>query len=201
MSKLAGMKQRLQHMAEIGIGLKRKLEQFKGPGGVELREKAKSLGTRMGVGAGIAAFGLAIVAVASVYIVAVIILLLNIALDRLWLSALIVVLGLLLLGAAVAVIGVGIARKAAREIPKLGESALQPIKQAGEEMRETVEELQVIAKEEAEERRQQMLGMFEQAKKYAPYVIGAYVGYRLVKRTLRSRRARKRIMLEAWEEA
>ena len=200
MSGLAGIKQRLQQMAQIGMGVKRQLEQLKGSGGAELRERAKAAGTRMGIGAGIALFGVAIVAVAAVYIVAVLILLLNIALDRLWLSALIVVLGLLLLGAAIAVIGLGIVRKAAKEVPKLGENLLQPIKQAGDEMKEAAEDLQAMAKEEARERRQQALALLEPAKKYIPYAIGAYVGYRVLKRVARSRRARKRIMREAWEE-
>lgn len=200
MSKLAEMKQRLQHLAGLGARMKQQLERFRGPEGMELREKAKAAGTRMGIGAGITVFGLTIVAVASVYIIAVIILLVNIALDKLWLSALIVVAGSLLLGAAIAVIGAGIARKAAKEIPKLGEDAIQPIKEASEEMKETVEELQTIAKEEAEERQKQMLELLDQAKKYVPYVVGAYVGYRVVKKAVRSRRARKRILLEAWEE-
>lgn len=199
MSKLAEMKQRLQRLAELSAKMKQQLERLKGPEGVELRKKAKEAGTRMGIGAGISVFGLTIVAVASVYIIAVIILLVNIALDRLWLSALIVVAGSLLLGAAIAAIGVGMARKAAKEIPKLGNDVMQPIKEASEEMKETAQELQVIAKEEAEERQKQMQEMLGQVKKVAPYVIGAYVGYRVIKKVVRSRRTRKRITVEAWE--
>jgi hypothetical protein len=200
-SKLAEMKQRLQHLAELSAGMKQQIEKLKGPEGIELRKKAKDAGTRMGIGAGISVFGLTVVAVASVYIIAVIILLVNIALDRLWLSALIVVMGSLLLGAAIAAIGVGIARKAAKEIPKLGNDIIQPIKDAGDEMKETVEELQVIAKEEAEERQKQMQEVLEQVKKVAPFVIGAYVGYRVVKKVVQSRKTRKRIILEEFVES
>ncbi len=200
MSKLEEMKQRLQRLAELSARMKQQFDGLKGPEGIELRDKVKKAGARMGIGAGVAVAGLAVLAVASVYIIAVVILLLNIALDRLWLSALIVVAASLLLGAVIAAIGVTIARKAAKEIPKLGNEAVQPIKEAGEEMKETVQELQDIAKEEAEERQKQMMNLLEQAKKAAPFIIGAYVGYRVVKKVVRSRRMKKRIMLEALEE-
>lgn len=200
MSRLAEIKQRLQHLSELGVKMKQQLEKLKGPEGVALREKAKEAGKRMGIGAGISLFGVTIIAVASVYIIAVIILLVNIALDRLWLSALIVVTGSLLFGAAVAIIGASIARKAAKDMPKLGGDVVQQLKEASEEMKETVEELQVIAKQEAEERQKQMQEMMEQVKKVAPYIIGAYVGYRVIKKVVRSRKTKKRIILEEWEE-
>jgi positive regulator of sigma E activity len=199
-SRLAEIKQRMQHLSELGAKMKQQLEKLKGPEGIEMRKKAKEAGTRMGIGAGISAFGLSVIAVASVYIIAVIILLVNIALDRLWLSALIVVTGSLLFGAAVAFIGVSIARKAAKDMPKIGGDVVQQLKEASEEMKKTVEELQVIAKQEAEERQKQMKEMMGQAMKVAPIVIGAYVGYRVVKKMVRSRRTRKRIMSEEWEE-
>ncbi len=200
MSRLAEIKQRLQHLSELGVKMKQQLEKLKGPEGVALREKAKEAGKRMGIGAGISLFGVTIIAVASVYIIAVIILLVNIALDSLWLSALIVVTGSLLFGAAVAIIGASIARKAAKDMPKLGGDVVQQLKEASEEMKETVEELQVIAKQEAEERQKQMQEMMEQVKKVAPYIIGAYVGYRVIKKVVRSRKTKKRIILEEWEE-
>ena len=199
-SRLSEMKQRLQHLAELGAKMKQQLERLKGPEGVELREKAKDAGKRMGIGAGISVFGVSIIAVAAVYIIAVIILLLNIALDKLWLSALIVVTGSLLFGAAVAIIGVSVARKAAKDMPKLGGDVVEQLKAASEEMKETVEELQVIAKQEAEERQKQMQELMEQVKKAAPYIIGAYVGYRVIKKMVRSSKTRKRIILEEWEE-
>ncbi len=200
MSRLAEIKQRMQRLAELGAGMKQQLERLKGPEGAALREKAKAVGKRMGIGAGISVFGLAVMAVAAVYIIAVIILLVDIALDRLWLSALIVVAGSLLFGAAVAAVGASIASKAAKDMPKLGGDVVGQLKAAGEEMKETVEELQVIAKREAEERQKQMQGLMEQVKKAAPFIIGAYVGYRVIKKVVRSRGTRKRIILEEWEE-
>ncbi len=200
MSKLAELKQRLQHLVEISARMKQQVERLKGPEGIELRKKVKDAGTRVGIGTGISVAGLTILAVASVYIIAVVILLVNIALDRLWLSALIVVAGFLLLGAAIAVIGFGIARKAAKEIPKLGNDVIQPIKDAGEEMKETAQEMQVIARDEAEERQKQMQEILGQVKKVAPFVIGAYVGYRVVKKVVRSRQTKKKILQEVLEE-
>jgi ABC-type multidrug transport system fused ATPase/permease subunit len=199
-SKLAELKQRLQHLVEISARMKQQVERLKGPEGIELRKKVKDAGTRVGIGTGISVAGLTILAVASVYIIAVVILLVNIALDRLWLSALIVVAGFLLLGAAIAVIGFGIARKAAKEIPKLGNDVIQPIKDAGEEMKETAQEMQVIARDEAEERQKQMQEILGQVKKVAPFVIGAYVGYRVVKKVVRSRQTKKKILQEVLEE-
>jgi hypothetical protein len=199
-SKLPEIKQRVQHLTELSLKMKRQLERLKGPEGLELRKQAKATGTRMGIGAGITLFGVSIVAVASVYIIAVIILLLNIALDRLWLSALIVVLGSLFFGGGVALIGVSIAKKAAKSMPKIGGDVVEQIKSAGEEMKETVEDLQAIAKEEADERQKQMADVMEQVKKVAPIVIGAYVGYRVLKRVARSRKKKKRIILEEWVE-
>jgi len=199
-SRLADIKQRLQHLSQLGVKMRQQLEKLKGPEGIDLRNKVKGAGTRMGIGAGISLFGLTIIAVASVYIIAVIILLVNIALDRLWLSALIVVFGSIILGAAIAAVGAAIARKAAKDIPKISNEVMQPFKEASEEMKETAQELQVIAKEEAEERQVQMKEMLGQVKKVAPYVIGAYVGYRVIKSVVRSRKTRKRITLEEWQE-
>ena len=96
MNKVAELKQRMQHLVELSTRMKQQLDKLKGAQGVEMRNKAKEAGTRMGIGAGISVFGLAVLAVASVYIIAVVILLINIALDRLWLSALIVVPAFLL---------------------------------------------------------------------------------------------------------
>lgn len=199
-SGLPEMKQRLQRMAELGARMREQLERLKGPEGAALRDKAKEAATRIGIGAGIAVFGLMLAAVAAVYIIAVVILLVNIALDRLWLSALIVVAGSLLLGGAIAAIGVGVARKGARDLPRMGTEALQPLKETGEEIRSVAEELQEAARREAEERRKQAQEMLGEAMKYAPYVIGAYIAYRVVKKAVKAHKARKLAKLEALAE-
>jgi hypothetical protein len=136
-----------------------------------------------------------------VYILAVLILLVDIALDRLWLSALIVVVGAFIFGGAVAVVGLGIIRKGAREIPGVGGELAQEIKGTTEEMKETVGELQEIARQEAEERKKQMQEMMSYVKVAAPYVIGAYLGYRLVKGIVKARRARLLKLVKELEEA
>jgi len=195
-SRLEEIKQRMQHLSELGARMKQQLEKLKGPEGIEMRKKAKEAGTRMGIGAGISAFGLAVIAVASVYIIAVIILLINIALDRLWLSALIVVAASLLFCAAVAAIGAGIARKSAKAMPKIGGDVVQQLKDTSEEMKKTVDEMQAIAKQEAEERQEQMKEMMEKAVKVAPIVIGIYVGYRVMKKVARKRKTRNLILKE-----
>jgi len=195
-SRLEEIKQRMQHLSELGARMKQQLEKLKGPEGIEMRKKAKEAGTRMGIGAGISAFGLAVIAVASVYIIAVIILLINIALDRLWLSALIVVAASLLFGAAVAAIGAGIARKAAKDMPKIGGDVVQQLKDTSEEMKKTVDEMQAIAKQEAEVRQEQMKEMMDKVIKVAPIVIGAYVGYRVMKKVARKRKTRNLILRE-----
>lgn len=196
MSRIPEIRQRLQRMVELSGRMREQIERFKGPDGAALRDKAREAGTRMGIGVGVALLGLVVAAVASVYIIAVIILLVNIALDRLWLSALIVVAGSLILGGVIAAIGVGIARKAAKELPGMGTEAVQPLKETGEEVKAAVEELQEAVRQEAEERQKQVQELLGEAMKYAPYVIGAYIGYRVIKKAAKARRARKLARLE-----
>lgn len=199
MSKLPEIKQRLQHLSELAVGMRKQVEKLRGPEGEEIKKRAKEAGTRMGIGAGISVFGLFVIIGAAMYINALLIILFDLFLP-LWAAALIIVLGSLLIGAAVVAIGAGIARKAAKDMPKIGGDVVEQLKAASEEMKKTAEDLQVIAKEEAEERQKQMQDMMEQAKKVAPLVIGAYIGYRVVKRVVKSRKAKKRLILEEWEE-
>lgn len=199
MSKLPEIKQRLQHLSQLGVGMRKQLERLRGPEGEEIKKRAKEAGTRMGIGAGISTFGLFVIIGAALYINALLIILFDLFMP-LWASALIVVLGSLLVGGVAVAIGIGIARKAAKDMPKIGGDIVEQLKEASGEMKKTAEELQVIAKEEAEERQKQMQEMMEQVKKVAPLVIGAYIGYRVVKRVVKSRKAKKRIILEEWEE-
>lgn len=204
-SKLQEMRQRLQSMVEVSGRIREQLERLRGPEGAALRDRAKEAGTRVGIGVGITLFGLTVIAVASVYIIAVVILLVNIALDRLWLSALIVVAGSLFLGGVIAAIGVGIARKGAKELPRMGTEVVQPLKETGEEIKTAVEELQEAALQEARERQKQAQELLQEAMKYAPYVVGAYVGYRVIKgmtrKAIKIHRARKLAKLESLAEA
>jgi len=169
---------------------------LKGPEGEAMKKKAKEEGIRLGIGAGISFFGLIIAAVALIYSLAVIILLVNIALDRLWLSALIVVGGFLIIGGVIVAVGAGMARASVKKLSSTTEDLKKQIKQTAEEMKTEVEGLQ-----------KQMAEMAESAKKAAPVVgpvaIGSYLGYRLLKWAIKSRREKRRILrvIESYEEA
>ena len=192
MSNLTEIKQRLDRLAQLGIRMREQLAGFSGPEGEEVKKKAKEAGTRIGIGAGVSFFGLTVAAVASVYILAVIILLVNIALDRLWLSALIVVGGFLLIGGAIIAVGVGMIKPAAKELSKTAGDATNEIKQTGEEIKNEVEELQKAARKEAEERKRQMAQMVEKAKKAAPVAVAACLILWSIKRARKSHKKRER---------
>lgn len=201
MSNLPEIKKRLDRLTQLASGLRERLSGPGGPAGEEMKKKFKEAGTRIGVGSGISFFGLIVASVASVYILAVIILLVNIALD-LWLSALIVVGCFLLLGLLVIAIGIGIAQPAAKELSKASGEVTGQLKEAGEEMKKEVEELQKVTKLEAGERQKQMADMIGKAKKAAPAAAGAYMVFRLMKRAVKSRREKRAILkvIEAYEE-
>lgn len=198
MGNLSEIKQRLGRLAELSSRMRGLLTGLRGPEGLALRAKAKEQGKRVGVGAGITTFGVLVMVGAALYINALLIILLDLAMP-LWAAALIVVLGMLLVGAAVAMAGVGIIRKAIKNFPSLGGDAMQSLKEAGDEMKETVEELQTIAKEEAGERQNQLKNVVETIKPMAPYIIGAYIGYRIIKKVVRSRKTR-RVVLEELQD-
>ncbi len=197
MSNLSEIRLRLGRMAKLSSTIKEQLTKFSGPEGLEMREKAKQQGKRIGIGAGIAIFGVFVITGAAMYINALLIILLDLAMP-LWLAALIVVLGMFIFGGAMLGIGISIARKAAKDLPKLGGDATQTLKDAADEMKQTVEELQNVAKQEAEERQKQMKEMIAAIKPVAPFIIGAFVGYKILKRVSRSRKAR-RIIIEQLE--
>ncbi len=201
MSRISDAKSRVQHLLHLGARIRSRVTMFSGPEGKQFKEKAKEGAKRIGIGAAVAAFGIAVVAVAAVYILAVLILMVNIALDRLWLSALIVVAASFLFGGAVVAIGVGIIKKGVLEVPGVGGELVEEIKGTTEEMKETVGELQEIARQEAEERKKQMQEVMSHVKVVAPYVIGAYLGYRLVKGVVKARRARLLKLVKELEEA
>ncbi len=176
MSNLTEIKQSLGRLAQLRSKIREQFARFSGPEGEEMKKKAKKEGTRMGIGAGISFFGLIVAAVSSVYLLAVIILLVNIALDKLWLSALIVVGGFLLIGVGIIAVGVTIVRTSAKELSETKSDVRKQIKQAGEEMKAEVGELQKIA------------------KIAWPAVVGAYIGYRIIKRKIKSHREKRLIL-------
>jgi len=195
-SNLQEIKQHLDRLTQLGKSMPERVLGLKGPEGEAMKKKAKEEGIRLGIGAGISFFGLIIAAVALIYSLAVIILLVNIALDRLWLSALIVVGGFLIIGGVIVAVGAGMARASVKKLSSTTEDLKKQIKQTAEEMKTEVEGLQ-----------KQMAEMAESAKKAAPVVgpvaIGSYLGYRLLKWAIKSRREKRRILrvIESYEEA
>lgn len=200
---MAEIKQRLDRLAQLGKKMREQLTGLSGPDGELLKKKVKKEGTRVGIGAGVSFLGLAVAAVASVYILAVIILLVDIALDRLWLSALIVVGGFILIGGAIIAVGVGMARRAAKELSKTKADATPEIKQIVEEVKSEVEELQKAARKEAEERKPQIVEMVKKAKKAAPIAVGALLLLLIIRRARKSRKQTRAVLrvIELYEEA
>lgn len=191
MSNLPEIKKRLDRINKLSNKMKEQFQKLSGAKGEEAKKRAKESGKRVGIGAGLSFFGLTVASVAGVYVLAVIILLVNIALDKLWLSALIVVGGFLIIGAGIIVAGVSIARPAAKEMSNVAQEVTRGIKQTGDEMKTEVKELQVIVKQEAEERQKQVT---EQAKIVAPAAAVAFLLYRMVRRMMKSRREKRRIL-------
>ncbi len=189
-SGIAEVRSRVERLLGLSSRIRSQLTALGGPAGEELKGRLKEGARRMAIGAAVALFGLSIIAVAAVYIIAVVILLVNIALDRLWLSALIVVLGSFVLGGIVVAVGIGMLRKGAGGLKEPGEEVVEGIKSTGEEIKETIGELQDMARKEAEVRQQQLHEAVNQLKVAAPYLLGAYIGYRLVKGVVKARRRR-----------
>jgi len=206
MSNLPEIKRRLDRLTQLSKKMKEQFARLSGPEGEEMKKKAKKEGTRLGIGAGVSFFGLLIAAVASVYVLAVVILLVNIAVDKMWLSSLIVVGGFLLIGVTIIAIGAGMAHSSAKELSSATGDITEQMKQTGKEIKTEAEELQELARAEAEEQQRQMKELIGKAKSAAPVAApvaaGAYLGFRFVKRRIRSRREKRRILrvIELYEE-
>jgi len=205
-SNLPEIKERLDRLTKLSNKMKDQFKRFSGPEGKELKKNAKKKGAGVGIGVGVSFFGLIVACVASLYILAVIILAVNAALNRPWLSALIVVGGFLLIGGGVLAVGVGIAKSNAKELSKSTEGLTKDLKTAGEEMKTEVDELQKMLKAEAEARQKQVADMVAQAKAAAPVVAPAALGALLVmkwmKKRRRARKERKSILkvIDTYEE-
>lgn len=206
MSKIPEIKQRLDRLTQLGRKMQEQFARLSGSEGEEMKKKAKKEGTRLGIGAGVSFFGLMIAAVASVYVLAVVILLVNIAVDRLWLSSLIVVGGFLLIGGTITAIGAGMAHSSAKELSKSTGDITEQMKQTGKDIKTETEELQELVKAEADEQQRQMKELIEKAKSAAPVAApvaaGVYLGFRFIKRRIKSRREKRRILrvIELYEE-
>jgi Putative Actinobacterial Holin-X, holin superfamily III len=206
-SNLPEIKERLDRLTKMGNSLKGQFTGMTGPEGEALKKKAKKEGTRIGIGAGASVFGLLIVCLAMIYSLAVVILLVNIALDRLWLSALIVVGGFIIIGGIIIAVGAGMAHSSAKELSKTTSGLTAQLKSTGDQMKAEAEELQKLLKKEAEERQKQMMEMMEAAKQAAPVAAPAAIAGLLALRWLKKRRKQRKEqkaifnIIEAYEEA
>ena len=206
MSNIPEIKGRLDRLTKLGNSMRDQFMGLKGPEGEEMKRLVKEGGTRVGIGVGISFAGLMVAAVALIYSMAVIILIVNIALNRLWLSALIVVGGSLLIGGGAVIIGARMAKSYAKGLSVSTGYFTKQVKITVEEMKTEAEGLQELLKKEAEERQKKMKEMVEAAKKAAPTVAplaagGLVVGW-VLKRAMRSRREKRRILkvIEMYEE-
>lgn len=207
MSNIPEIKGHLDRLTQLSKGMQEQFASLKSPEGEELKKKAKKAGARVGIGAGISIFGVMVATLALLYSLYVVILLVNIALDKLWLSALIVVGGYLIIGCVVIAIGAGMARSSSKELSKSTEELKKMLKETGEAMKAEVDQIQELLKKEAEERQKQMAAMLEQAKAAAPTaapvaIIGLLV-LRMLKKRRHARKERKALLkvIEMYEEA
>ncbi len=200
MDNLEQIREHLQKLSGLAAKLGKLASRFSGPEGEELKERLKKSAASMGVRVGAAFLGGVILGMASVYVIACIILLVNIALDKLWLSALIVVGGLLVIGGIT--VGVALAslrasaNKLNQEVKTAAGGIVQELKDTTDEMKATMEEIQAVIKVEAEVRTSQLKNMANMTKSMAPVVIGAYLGYRMLRRAWRRHREKKSLELE-----
>jgi Putative Actinobacterial Holin-X, holin superfamily III len=187
-SNIPEIKGHLDSLTQLSKGMQEQFASLKGPEGEAMKKNAKKAGTRIGIGAGISFLGVMVASLALLYSLYVVILLVNIALDKLWLSALIVVGGYLIIGCVVIAVGAGMARSSAKQLSKSSDDLKKQLKETGEAMKAEVDQIQELLKKEAEERQKQMADMLAQAKAAAPTAAPAAIIGLLVLRMLRKRR-------------
>ncbi len=194
---LAEIKRRIDSLKAILAGAKERVAGLAQSMMPEIKEKLKREGTRLGIGSGLSVLGLTVLAAAAVYLVAALILVLDLALERLWLSALIMVAALFLLGGLAAGIGAAVARRSARRMQEIAEKAngeaAAAVKELASEVRGELVTLQELARREAGERRRQALQALETLRRLAPAIIVLLLLLALIRR----RRRRKRLKLTA----
>jgi positive regulator of sigma E activity len=206
-SNVPEIKGSIDRLTQLGNKMRDQVMGLKGPEGEEMKRVVKDGGTRIGIGAGISITGVLLAAVALIYSMAVVILILNLLVKRLWLSALIVVLGALIIGGLAVFLGVRMAKSYARGLSVSTENFTTPIKATADEMKAEAEGLQELLKKEAAERQKKTKEMVEAAKKAAPTIApvaagGLVVGW-VLKRAMKSRREKRRILkvIDMYEES
>lgn len=192
MSNMSEIKKRVDNLKVLLMGLKDKATGMGKAVLPELQAVLKKEGKKLGIGSGVLLVGLGIMGVAALYLVYALMLVLDLALERMWLSALIVVSAMLLVGGIFALIGGMVSYKSARKLQKTAEftanGATELAKATVEEVQKEVEELQVLAVDEAEKRRKQALELLALAKRFAPAAGAVLLLLALLVRRRRKRR-------------
>lgn len=198
MSNLAEIKQRIYGLKELLTGMQERVTGMVKAVAPELQTRVKKEGTRLGIGAGIGIFGLILMAVGALYLVAAIILVVNLALDRLWLSALIVVGAMLVFGGIFAMIGAVVARSSAKKLQQTADLASKGAtalaKGTVEEVQKEVVGLQTLVKQEVEDRKRQALELLALARRVAPAAMAVMFLFLLIRR--RRKRRKKALAAE-----
>jgi hypothetical protein len=191
-SNLAEMKQRVDNLKELLMGMKDKVTGLVQAVLPELQAVLKKEGKKLGIGSGILLVGLGVMGVAALYLVYALMLVLDLAVKRMWLSALIVVGAMLLGGGFFALVGGIMSYKSARKLQKTAEfttkGATELAKSTVEEAQKEVGELQVLAKQEVDVRKRQALELLDMAKRFAPAAIGMFLLFALVWRRHRKKK-------------
>lgn len=207
MSNIRDIRLRIGNLVRLGNRLKDQVTGLGAPEEEETRKRATKEGIRLGIGVGVIALGTALAAVAMVYSLGVIILLLNLAVGRLWLSALIVVFGFLLLGGAAVAIGVELVKSSTKGLTSTADDVTGRLKAIGEEMKAEAEELQKAVTQDTNDVGKQALELLESAKKAAPVaapaVAGTLILFRLARRRAKRRREDRAILrvIETYEKS
>lgn len=197
MNNFKEIRKDLEKLAALANRMKGLAAAIRGEKGEEIREQLRSKGRSAGIGLGMAALGAGIALVASIYLMVVVILILDLIFGRLWLSSLIAVFGGLILGGILAMVGLKKARNAMSELPAMGGGVIEEVKKTGEEMKETVSELQEAAKKEMEAGKARAREIAAATMELAPYLLGMYLTFKIMKGTIGLFRSREE---EDWED-
>lgn len=200
LSNLKEIKQRIYGLKGLLTGMQERVTGMVKAVAPELQARFKKEGTHLGIGAVLGIIGLTLMAVGALYLVAAIILVVNLALDRLWLSALIVVGAMLVFGGIIAMIGAVMARSGAKKLQQTADLASKGAtalaKGTVEEVQKEVVGLQTLVKQEVEDRKRQALELLAQARRVAPPAVAVLFLLLLVRRRRKSKK-RKALAAEA----
>lgn len=172
MSNLEEMKKRIFNLINIVIDVSGKAFDMAKAAVPDLTVRFKKSGRNFIIGGVIGGIGLAVMAVGALYLVWALVLLLDKAIEELWLSAMIVVGALLLGGGFFALVGLVTAWTSARKIQKTveatGKDAVTLAKDTADSVTIEVTELQVVGQQEAIKRFRQARDMLNIAYRLAP---------------------------------